>query len=146
MRYLKSNWVNQWNFYMLTYEGRYEVIWKFTFGWGQKCGQPIRFHNSWVNCILRKFGSISLIFACSIKLSISIVMEHIKFNLRLFCYVRCYLLSQMVKLFKNGPSKICGRQPYHFSFFKHCLPQILLGPFLNTLTQILEEMFCPDYP
>ena len=46
-----------------------------------------------------------------------------------------------VKVFKNGPSKICGRQPlknlgrsYHFKFFKGCLPQISLGPFLNTLT------------
>ena len=25
---------------------------------------------------------------------------------------------------------------YHFKFFKGCLPQILLAPFLNTLTQI----------
>ena len=25
-------------------------------------------------------------------------------------------------------------------FFKVCLPQILLGPFLNTLTHILEEL------
>ena len=50
------------------------------------------------------------------------------------------------KVFKNGPNKICGRQPlknlklydlwsrpYHFNFFKGSLPQILLGPFLNTL-------------
>ena len=28
------------------------------------------------------------------------------------------------------------RRPYHFKFFKGCLPQILLGPFLNTLTHI----------
>ena len=25
----------------------------------------------------------------------------------------------------------------HFKFFKDCLPQILLGPFLNTMTQIV---------
>ena len=43
-----------------------------------------------------------------------------------------------VKVFKNGPSKTCGRQPLknlnwygHFKFFKGCLPQILLGPFLS---------------
>ena len=52
-----------------------------------------------------------------------------------------------VKVFKNGPSKICGRQPSkylkwyglpnHFKFFKGSLPQILLGPFLNTLTHII---------
>ena len=57
------------------------------------------------------------------------------------------------KVFKNGPSKTCGRQPlknlkrydllkicfswpYHFKFFKGCLPQILLSPFLNTLSHI----------
>ena len=66
------------------------------------------------------------------------------------------------KVFKNGPSKICGRQPlknlkvygllkqtislqadhipssrpYPFKCFKGCLPQILLSPFLNTWTYI----------
>ena len=48
-------------------------------------------------------------------------------------------------IFKNIPSKICGRQrlkrPYHFKFFKGCLPQILLGPFLNTLSHILRLFF-----
>ena len=28
-------------------------------------------------------------------------------------------------------------KPYHFRFFKGCLLQILLGPFLNTLTHIV---------
>ena len=45
-----------------------------------------------------------------------------------------------VKVFQNGASKICGREPlknclgrpYHFKFFKGCLPQILLGSLLNT--------------
>ena len=37
-----------------------------------------------------------------------------------------------VKVFKNGPSNICGRQP----FVEGCLPQILLGPFSNTLNYI----------
>ena len=44
-----------------------------------------------------------------------------------------------VKAFKNGPSKVYGRQPLkkfeviwstkadHFKLFKGCLPQILLG-------------------
>ena len=48
-----------------------------------------------------------------------------------------------VKVFESRSSKICKRQPlinladhYHFKFFKGCLPQILLGPFLNTLTYI----------
>ena len=49
------------------------------------------------------------------------------------------------KVFKNGTSKICGRQPLtiwsdmvclSFQIFKGCLPQILLVPFLNTLWNI----------
>ena len=55
------------------------------------------------------------------------------------------------KVFKNGPSEICGRQPlknlvmvclnrpYHFKFFKGCLPQISLGPFLNTLSHLFLQ-------
>ena len=52
------------------------------------------------------------------------------------------LQNKWVKVLKNGQSKICGRQPvclgraYHFKFFKVYLPQVLLGPFLNTLTDI----------
>ena len=59
-----------------------------------------------------------------------------------------------VKVLKNGPSKIFGRQfylkknesdmvclsrPYHFKFFKGCLPQISLGSLLNTLSQICGQ-------
>ena len=36
------------------------------------------------------------------------------------------------KVFKNGPSKICGRQP---------LKKILLGPFLNTLLHIQNNLW-----
>ena len=35
---------------------------------------------------------------------------------------------------------ICLSIQYHFKFFKGCLPQILLGPFLNTLTQMKESV------
>ena len=52
------------------------------------------------------------------------------------------------KVFKNGPSKVCGSQPlkdlkgYPFKFFKGCLPQILFGPFLNALSHIsIRNMF-----
>ena len=31
---------------------------------------------------------------------------------------------------------VCLGIPYYFKLFKGCLPQILLGPFLNTLTQM----------
>ena len=33
----------------------------------------------------------------------------------------------------------CLSRPYPFKLFKGCLPQILLGPFLNTLNQILPR-------
>ena len=57
--------------------------------------------------------------------------------------------NKWVKVIKNGPSKICGRQPLknlegydlHVNFFKDCLPQMLLGPFLNTLTQMFDLHF-----
>ena len=32
---------------------------------------------------------------------------------------------------------VCWDRPFHFNFFKGCLPQILLDLFLNTLPQIL---------
>ena len=58
------------------------------------------------------------------------------------------------KGFKNGPSKICGgcpfkifegvwsalSRPYHFKYFKGCPPQILLGPCLNTLSQMQRKL------
>ena len=31
---------------------------------------------------------------------------------------------------------VCLSRPHHFKFFKGCLPQISLGPFLNTLSHI----------
>ena len=40
------------------------------------------------------------------------------------------------KVFKNGPSKICGQplsRPCPLKLFKICLPEVSLGPFLNTL-------------
>ena len=57
------------------------------------------------------------------------------------------------KVLKNGPSKICGRQPlknfkgyglpYPYGLPQRigCLPQILLGPFLNTLSQLPALLF-----
>ena len=58
------------------------------------------------------------------------------------------------KIFKNGPSKICGRQPskilkwygllrhtISLQIFKSCLPQILLGPFFNTSPHFILVCF-----
>ena len=48
------------------------------------------------------------------------------------------------KVFKNGPSKICGRQPLKNlkEFFKGCFPQILLGPFLNIYLNCATDKAC----
>ena len=63
----------------------------------------------------------------------------------IFFYGRCmqdnyYSLTSFKNVGGEGAHQMCikclGRQ-YHFKFFKGCLPQILLGPFLTTLTQIL---------
>ena len=49
-----------------------------------------------------------------------------------------YWKMDQVKFLEDSLWKICrlGR-PYPFKFFKGCLPQILLGPFLNTWTYLL---------
>ena len=62
-----------------------------------------------------------------------------------------------VKVFKNGPSKTCERQPlkvwsktvylcrpYISNFFKRCIPWILLGPFLNTFTCMIILLLGKD--
>ena len=48
----------------------------------------------------------------------------------------CLLKAMSIcdKVFKNGPSKICGKQP--LKNLKGCLSQILLGSFLNTFSHI----------
>ena len=38
---------------------------------------------------------------------------------------------------------VCLSRPYSFKFFKDCLPQISLGPFLNTLCIIYTKMKSP---
>ena len=38
----------------------------------------------------------------------------------------------------------CLGRPYRFKFFNGCLPQILLGPFLNTLPNIVLGEFNLD--
>ena len=61
-------------------------------------------------------------------------------------------MNNWVKVFKNGPSKICAKQPLEnlkwyglpkqSTFLKAgCFLQISLGPFLNTLTQLLFTRF-----
>ena len=35
---------------------------------------------------------------------------------------------------------LCLSRPYHFKFFKGCLPQISIGPFLNTLSHMIHDV------
>ena len=56
---------------------------------------------------------------------------------------KCASDTIWVKVFKNGPSKVCGRQPLKnlrisLQIFKGCLAQLLLGPFLNTLNHMMN--------
>ena len=64
----------------------------------------------------------------------------------ILCHINC---NKWEKVFKNGPSKIYARQSlknlkgFDFKFLKGCLLQILLGPFLNTLSQMLHNLRSP---
>ena len=53
-------------------------------------------------------------------------------------------------MFKNEPSKIFGLQPLkilnHFKLSKGCLPKILLGPFLNTLSHMMVGLVLKKSP
>ena len=49
-------------------------------------------------------------------------------------------------LLKNWTDMVCLGRSYHFKYFKGCLPQILLGPFLNTLTQMDNSLPVSNIP
>ena len=40
---------------------------------------------------------------------------------------------------KNWGGMVCLSRSHSFKFFKDCLPQILLGPFLNTLSHFMKQ-------
>ena len=58
-----------------------------------------------------------------------------------FAFFLKFIKTHVRQVLKNGPSKICERQPLknlkEYSLLQSCLPQIWLGPFLNTLSLIL---------
>ena len=81
-----------------------------------------------------------------------VYLKHIMYVLAVN-YFRKNLHHRWNKVFKNGPTKIFGRQrlknlkdmvclswPYPFKFCKGCLPQILLGPFLNTWSEMCDRV------
>ena len=72
--------------------------------------------------------------------------------LRISSFYTCVpkIMIIWIKVFKNGPSKICRRQhlknmkwygllrqAISLQIFKGCLPKILIGPFLNNLTHMM---------
>ena len=71
-----------------------------------------------------KQSQVGLSCFSSLLLDLQNVLHTYIFKKRLF-----FGISTWGKVFKNGPSKICGS--------KGCLPQILLHPFLNALPHIL---------
>ena len=88
-----------------------------------------------------------------------VILSYIDSNSNFFkIFSSCYYRKSLdrkgsvtwVKVFKNGPSEICGRQPlnnlkclYHFKYFKSCLPQLLLAFYLNTWTHISISFLKP---
>ena len=42
------------------------------------------------------------------------------------------------RLLKILSDMVCLSRSYQFKFFKYCLPQILLGPLLHTLTHMIN--------
>ena len=48
-----------------------------------------------------------------------------------------YMIQRIQEWTKKNFWNTPFNRPYHFNFFKGCIPQILLGPFWNTLSQIL---------
>ena len=62
-----------------------------------------------------------------------VISNHVKQS-HSFTYYFTYLHSSHM-----GQSIQEWTKPYHFKFIKGCLPQILLGPFLNTLSHIIFQ-------
>ena len=63
------------------------------------------------------------------------------FSRKWLTYGRNYTRMDQIKFVEDSLKKtlrdmVCYSRPYSFKFFKGCLPQILLGPFLNTIPHI----------
>ena len=78
---------------------------------------------------------ISLTFVYSLS---QCIVYWIQFqNIHAFIYQKTFLHTFFCLFWKSLKAfSVCLSRPYHFKFFKGCLPQIWLGPFLNTLSHI----------
>ena len=59
-------------------------------------------------------------------------------KIRAWLFGSRYLKMDQVKFVEDSIWKVWSDD--HFKFFKGCLPQILLGPFLNTLTHLAKAI------
>ena len=55
---------------------------------------------------------------------------------RILCPIYCAMWWVINSIKHSRMNQVKFFRPYHFIFLKGCLPQILLGPFLNTLTHM----------
>ena len=103
----------------------------------------IRWYFTWSIVLWSRFSVTILKYSCSI--CFFLFGWKIRFLHRII-KISKKEASKWVKVLKNGPSKFCRGQPLKnlkgygllkqtFKFFKCYLPKILLGPFLNTLSQ-----------
>ena len=65
---------------------------------------------------------------------------------RVFKASKCMFLSCYDSLLYSNFKRTCLSRPYLSYFFKGCLPQILLGPFLNILSHVVVSLFRKDAP
>ena len=117
------------------------------------------FINYWNMCDM--LGQIFCITLQNVKCFTRIYILYIKrYSLRKsrsFYPNKCKMPKNAIvfeRVFKNGPSKICGIQllkiwmdiicfnrPYYLKFLKCCISQILFGQFLNALTHVWKSPY-----
>ena len=72
---------------------------------------------------------------------LSMFLSSCSFNIQPWYGLRYSRMDQVKFVEKNlqeiWSDLVCLSTPYHFKFFKGCLPQVLLGPFLNILNHML---------
>ena len=67
----------------------------------------------------------------------SLRLRYFKYNYRILNKCPNHFAMAMC-VFETKQNMVCLSRPYHFIFFKGCLPQTLLGPFFNILTHVLH--------
>ena len=68
--------------------------------------------------------------------------DHIPSNFLKPVFHKFYMVHSWILCQKIWKDMICLSRPHHLKFCKGCLPQILLGPFLNTLFIYTKMNLC----